>query len=125
MEAVAKLTDGKIDSIPLQMALREHYETFFGIYNHDGDNVPLMATVLTHDKEKFLPYSRFTQMTRKYLDYGIKELLGLTLDQFLDRPRAEVEMLLDIAADHKRKKARAEESQSAALNEIAKMSNER
>lgn len=107
------------------MALREHYETFFGIYDHDGENVPLMATVLSHDKEKFLPYSRFTQMSRKYIDYGIKELWGLTLDEFLDRPRAEVEMLLDIAADQKRKKAHAENMHNAAIKEIDKLSNGR
>ncbi len=91
-----------IDSITLQMVLQEHYETYYSIYNHDVGYVPPLSLVTMQTKERVAPYSRYRRVVENYILYGIRELFGYTLSEFLDLPRSRIDLLFEIAGERKR-----------------------
>lgn len=104
IEEVIRLDSGAMDSITSKLVLREHYETYYQIYNHDEFYVPPLSLVTMHPKERYLPYSRRRRLMENYTLYGIHELYGLNIREFLEQPRCDVELLLELAMEHKRRK---------------------
>lgn len=111
MEELNKLLRGSsLDSISLKLALQEHYETFFHIFDHDAKRVPPLALVTMHDKERYTPYSRRRRLLKNFGFYGIKDLYGYNFSEFLELPRADIEELMEEAANHKNRKDSREDT---------------
>ncbi len=103
------LGKASVDSISLKLALQEHYETYYGIYNHDGQYVPPLSIVTMHPKERYDPYGRYRRIVKNFTHYDIGVLYGYNLSEFLDLPRAKVDLLMEEAAERKRKKDQRED----------------
>lgn len=108
-EAARAMAGQSVDSVTLQMVLQEHYETYYSICNHDARYVPPLSLVTMQLKERVDPYSRYRRVTENYILYGIRELYGFTLSEFLDLPRNRVELLLEIAGERKRHRDQSED----------------
>lgn len=99
---MSKILDGRsIDSISLKLALQEHYETYYKVFNHDDGYVPPLAVVTLQSKERYDPYDRYRRIVKNFAHYGIKELFGYNLTEFLELPRAKIDILMDEAAERK------------------------
>lgn len=110
VEESLKLFDGvSLEPINLRLALQEQYETYYGIYNHDDPHAPPLSIVTFHDKERHLPYTRYRRLVSNYIRYGIREIFGLSLTEFLQLPRAEIELLLEEALSVKKRKEQMDE----------------
>lgn len=103
-EKVSAMSGKKtLDSITLKLILREQYETMYDVYDHTNSS-PL-ALVEMHKKERVIPYGRYSHLVNMYCLYEIREMTGLTLTEFFDLTRVEVEHILDLAAERSRVKA--------------------
>ncbi len=118
VEEFAKLTSARVDSITLQLALREHYETYYEICDHNAKGLSPLALVTMHTKERYEPYSRYQTLANNFVNYGIKELFGYNLTRFLELPRVKINTLMEIAAARKRQRAHvvAQENKSLEAN---------
>lgn len=105
-----------LDSITLKLVMREQYETMYDICNHDNSS-PL-ALVEMHKKERIVPYGRYNHLVNMFCLYEIREMTGLTLTEFFELTRVEVEHLLDLAAERSRIKAVKNSQTDAAIRNL-------
>lgn len=99
---MAKIPKGSLDSMEVQLVMREEYETAFGIFNHDDpnkDKTRPLALVAMHQKEQYGPYSRLHQTIRRYRHHDIGEKFKLSLNDFLELPRDMIELLFEISVE--------------------------
>jgi len=97
----------RLCSTDAQMLLRDRYETFFNIYNHDNpiaDNHPF-ALIRKNWNENVVDGNRYEERLKQYIDFDIQKYFGISIDEFLDRPRHEVESLIKIAVERIKKEA--------------------
>lgn len=120
VEEFAKVRRAAIDSITLQMALREQYETIYEIYNHNASDVAMLALVEMHKKERVLPYCRYDYVVRMYVLYEIKDTFGMSLEEFFDQPRHRVEHLFAVSAERKLRRDKVSTSLEAQLKTLSK-----
>lgn len=111
---------GPIDSISLKLAFLEHYETYYGIYDHEGHHhtVSVLAPILMHQKENYEPYGRYIRLATNFDLYDIKTLFGYNLTEFLNLTRNEIDMLFEVAAQ---KKLRRESLEDKTLKELSRV----
>lgn len=82
-------TTGKMDAYTAQLALREYYETHFGIFNHDEphlDKTRPMILVAKHPKEDAFSYSIMHRFMWRFRQYEIPKHWGYDLNEFLQLP---------------------------------------
>lgn len=86
-----------------KILLAELYETTYGIYNHINNSHPY-GPVLFTDSDNFYKDTRY----ERYLDmYMLKEIynkLGITFDEFINRPRHEIETIIKRVDNHNKLK---------------------
>lgn len=88
-----------MDSSTTVLALREVYETQYGIFNHDAPNVAKeapLALVAMHRKEDAYSYSMERHYLWRFRLHKIPEKWGLSLNQWLELPIFIAEDLLNI-----------------------------
>lgn len=85
------------DRIGSQIALRESFEVSFGVCAHDEYAGPL-SLVEAHPAEDYSTGSSYENHVLRYIDHGIKDKFGLSLNDFLDLPRDEARKLFRISA---------------------------
>lgn len=92
--------DGPLDSISLQIVLREYYEEDHGIFDYDSAEAKRrpLALVALHPKENPSQYSKLYRTLDRYVHHQIYEKFGLNLHEFLNLPREIVERLFEISA---------------------------
>lgn len=95
MDALPKVTD----QVPLKIALRELYETRFGIYNHIGSSNNVFASVSFHESENFMHDTRFKNIVLRYYQSGVKDITGMNLPEFLNETSDTIENLLTICEE--------------------------
>lgn len=108
----------KVDPYTSQMLLREAYDIDFGIWNHNDEarSSPL-ALIKMYPKEDPVSYGRRYQLIRRYGIYQIKEHFGLTISEFLQETRENVDLYLRLAAEYAVKSGR---EKTNLLNEVSK-----
>ena len=103
--------------------LQEQYETHYRIYNHDAQYVPALTFVTMQPMERYLPYSRYRRLLDNYATYGIWDLYHLNVLEFLNQTRVEVEQMLELAVEHKRRKDRRHLAEDKAAREMVREAN--
>ena len=98
----------------------ELYETEFGICDHVHTKDPL-ALVSFQPSEKFHEHSLYRSYLEAYVDGEIHTKLGLNFDEFLNRPKYQIEAMLKVVNTHAERKAKANKQ---ALDEIEKQNRE-
>lgn len=84
--------------------LIELYETQYGIYDHTTSTSPLSG-VLFNDAEKYLDNYLFDNYFNTFLYKEIYARTGLSFDEFLDKPRYEIEKIFRLVDDYNKKKS--------------------
>lgn len=110
-----------LDSIALQILLREEYEQDYHIFDHQayGEQRPL-SLVAHNSKEDVGELSGLYRVMWRYTRHGIYSKFGLNLEQFLDLPRDICEMLFKIATDETIRKGSQIDETMAGLQEQLK-----
>jgi len=77
------------------------YQTEYGIFNHSRVRGPTeqrpLASVALHDKEDVMEGGPLFSHIRRFYQYRLHKLFGLSLNEFLELPLYMVELLYDIA----------------------------
>lgn len=116
-EAVRFVT--KVGGINARVIMSDLYDTKYQIYDHlkgyrnaDGQNRfqapprPL-ATVAFFPAEDFDNGGLMETIMRQYVEKDVWEVFHISLDEFMDRPRDVIDMMLGICEDIERTKAEA------------------
>jgi hypothetical protein len=114
---------GKMDSYTTTLALRECYETQYGIFNHDDPlQVKLnpMALVAMHPKEDTYAYSMEHRFMWRFRQYEICKTWGYDLSAFLELPWYQCQAIFRIeqrrAAEQLRKDEEAKRKDDRTFN---------
>lgn len=95
------------------------YETKYGVFNHVGmSSIRPLSTVAMHLPEDYLDGDIGEQYYRLYLDKRIKEHFGLTIDEYLDRPRHAIEMMNRVADEENKRHSSAASSVEAQFKKL-------
>lgn len=78
------------DYIENRQIVLEYYETYFGIYDFTKPGSGL-ASVAMHPKEEYFKNSIYDNRLRKYLELDVAKKLNMSFDEYLNRPRYEIE----------------------------------
>jgi hypothetical protein len=74
-------------STDAQIALRDSYETSFGIYRHDAPNLDdPFALIRMHWSEDTVTGSRLHERMSEYLDADIGKFFNLSFNEYIDNP---------------------------------------
>lgn len=73
------------DPILQQQLLMEAYDVAYGVIDHDSDPSPL-SLVRMSTVEDVTTHSRLYNTIRRYRQYGIRRIYGLSLNEFLELP---------------------------------------
>lgn len=84
--------------------LIELYETAYGIYDHANSTNPLSG-VMHHDTEKYLDGYLYDNYLSTFLYKEIYARTGLSFDDFLDKPRFEIEKIFKLVDEYNSKKS--------------------
>lgn len=94
--------------------LAELYETKFGIYDHLGPTGPL-SSVAMQEAERHIGKFLYEGYLRNFLMRDLAKKLGMSFDQYLERPKYELELIDGIVAELDKKRNAVNED---LLNEL-------
>lgn len=94
----------------------ELYETYFGIRDHMRDPSPL-GSVSYNKAEQYMDNGMYYNYILLYMRKKIHKLMGMSFDDFVNRPRYEIELILKAANSILNQE---EEVNRDALNELEK-----
>jgi hypothetical protein len=85
----------KLSSVDATLLMRDRYETYFGIHNHDADesNDPL-ALVAYRAAEDNKPASRLYERITEFAERKVPRYFNMSLDEFMGCPRDIIEHIL-------------------------------
>ncbi len=115
------LPDPVTDGTLLRLLLMQEYDTHYGIFNHDDPHLEKtrpLAAVAMHEREKVGPHSSILRAQIKYVRYNIRELTGMSFDQFHAQPRDVVTDWYLIAIDEKLKGSPSNNAAEKAVKEM-------
>ena len=101
------MTKGMSDGIALQILLRIHYDTMYGIFDHEGEwaeQRPL-AIVAMHEKEKTAPHSMFQRTVDRFVKMKVRERSGMSWREFCQLPYDEAEYWFAVCVAEERREA--------------------
>ncbi len=100
------------------IALREIYETVFGIHNHQNPN-PMrpLALVAMNPVEDTATFSPLYRRIEEYMDLKLFESTGMPLDQFLMLPSEYIRLIVRKAKANLHTKGKAIDKQLAKLDQ--------
>lgn len=102
------MTLPKLDWVDATIVMRDQYYTRLGIYNHlNPDPKRPLASVAMFDEENFTEKSALYDTYEDYAEKNYYEVWGLSLDEFLSRPRYEIKMMKEITERLRAKKSAA------------------
>lgn len=96
------------------------FRTKFGIFNHLTDSEPMAANKFT-EKSKFLDGFIFEGRLRNFIYKDISKVTGMSFDDYLCRPRYEIELIDSIVEQIG--KERAKQNQQL-LDDLEKQKNQ-
>ena len=94
---IALLHDRVFDTDPLTYTIlaRESYETQFKIRDHRKEKNPFRA-YLASDVERIEGVGGWEYYAAKFVEYGVMERCGISLDAFMKLPMHRAEFLLEL-----------------------------
>lgn len=95
---------GKIsrDYITNRQVLTELYETVYRIQDHTVGGGALSG-VKFNEPEKFMDHYLYESYLELYLYKSVRKYLGISFDDFLNRPRYEIEKMVDVLETFRQK----------------------
>lgn len=103
----------KVDSFTAELLLRERYETYYGIFNHDDESAgklrPLALAAL-HPKEDSFRYSLRHRLMWRFRDYEIGKHWNLSYKEFMELPWEETQAIFQIEQRRAQQQLREEEA---------------
>lgn len=84
--------------------MAELYETYYGIHDHRVSTTPL-ASVQYHQSENYIDHYLYESYLEVFLYKSVYKNTGITFDEFLDRPRYEIEKILKVLEGFRKKEA--------------------
>lgn len=108
----------KVCATDAQLVKLHHYETQFGIFDHDQgvEKDDPLALVRMHDAEQ--TNGRLFERIRQHHERKIYPQFGLSLTEFLALPREVVERLLELALDQQKRDNQTGEEQLTKLKKM-------
>lgn len=85
----------KMLSSDTQLAMRERYETVFGIFNHDQPNVHPLALVTLRPAENSSKGGAFQRRVKDFMAFDVLKYTGLSLKELMEYPREKVEIIIE------------------------------
>ena len=70
-------------------------ETEYGVFDHRHTTNPL-ASIRFNETEKFIDHYLLESYMELFMYKKVAKYMGLTFDQFIDRPRYEIDKMIDI-----------------------------
>jgi len=111
-----KCFKGRRDYFYNKQLLIELYETTFGIHDHTTTNSPL-ASVRFNEAEDYFTGTNYEGYLSTFMYRDLGKKLNMSFDDFINRPRYEIETILKVAEDLDKKKL---EMNQSAVNELEK-----
>lgn len=99
------LANNKISLIEAKKLLTRIYETKFRIYDHFNPGKSPFADVLAHDFTDAVYTGLYSERAEQFAENKIYEIFGMSFDEFLNKPRHKVEILLRSAEKMLKKKS--------------------
>lgn len=104
------------DYITNKQVMIELYETKFGIYDHRASGSAL-SSVKYNKCENYVDHFLMGAYLETYLYRGVNKYMGMSFDEFIDRPRWEMDKIVEVIERFRKKEGQAGED---ALSEIKK-----
>ena len=109
----------KLSPIEIQLLLRDRYETFFGIYNHDADTGQRpFSLIALQQAEDFSLIDPIKLKTDLFIDRDVHKYTGLSIDKFFDLPTFRCSEILEACAKRKKEESKAAQNVQNQLNNI-------
>lgn len=99
-----RLTRPQDNYVYTRQLLAELYETHYGIYDHRHSTNPL-ASVQYNACENYIDHYLYESYLEVFLYKGVYKYTGISFDDFLDRPRFEIEKILRVVEGFRKKEA--------------------
>ena len=99
----------------------ELYETKFGICDHRYSASPLSG-VQFNEAEQYIKGGLFEHYLELFLLKGLASRLSMSFDEFLARPRYEIESILSVADEVNKRKMETEEGALTQLKNLQSQS---
>lgn len=89
---------GKISPFMGGLYLTERYETVHGIFNHDTPEAEAdsLSLLRFHQTEDPMLYSQYRLRLVEYTDKEVNKWFGLNFKEFIQQPRMELELMLEM-----------------------------
>lgn len=84
--------------------MAELYETYYGIYDHTLTSNPL-ASVQYNKCENHVDHYLYESYLEMFLYKSVYKHTGLTFDDFLDKPRYEIEKIMRVLEGFRKKES--------------------
>lgn len=104
MEEAFKWTSKDKGYLYAKQLLNELYETHYGLHDHRHDPHPF-GLVLQKDCERYIDHYLFEAYLETFIYKDIHKVTGLSFDDFLNRPRYEIEKIVRVVDGFKKKEA--------------------
>lgn len=108
MSELFKIYEPTDDYIYNRQLVMEFYETYYGIHDFTKPGQAL-TPIAMHPKEEYFKNGIQDNRLRKYLELDVYAKTGLTFDEYLDRPRYEIERLDRVLTEFRIKVNKLEE----------------
>lgn len=107
---------GKIsrDYITNRQVLTELYETVYGIQDHTVSSGGLSG-VKFNEPERFMDHYLYKSYLELYLYKSVRKYLGISFDDFLNKPRYEIEEIIEVLEAFRQKE---KEISDAAIDKL-------
>lgn len=84
--------------------LTELYETHYEIHDHKTETHPF-SLALQKDSERYIDYYLYDAYLETFIYKDIHKLTGLSFDDFLNRPRYEIEKIVRVVDSFRKKES--------------------
>lgn len=93
------MTFGQLGSIATAQLMRDRYETYYGIHNHDIDDGDPLSLVAYREAEDNSRSSRLYERITEFAKKKVGKHLHISLTEFMNMPRDVCDHLIKVATD--------------------------
>jgi hypothetical protein len=109
-----------LNSSDVQLALRDCYETTYGIHNHASDSADqALALVALREVEDSASGGLLYERIRQHRDRQVLKYFGLNLIQFLELPTDLVTFVLELSLQSQQSDKRTQEDVASEIQHMA------
>lgn len=105
----------KMSPMMAKVALSEAYDITYQIFNHDAHPDRPLSIVAHHPAEDVVTNGPLRQLIYRFIKFDIHERCGISLVEFLELPRAHVQLIIDLVQGIIQKEM---ETQTTATNNV-------